>query len=442
MRSASSGSGWKVIVRCGLHNHKLSKDLEARDILGHLKVHEKHFVNDITKYNMTTRYIVAALKDKDPENLTNVTQMYGLPLLEIVGVKSTKLTFSVGFSYLEHEREEKFKWALKKLKELFSSKKFLPKVMVTDQELALMNVMEVMFPNLTHMLCLFHISKNVSMKCKEYVKSERHEHDMDLWNNIMYANRKTEFVAHLKHFETVCADIPLFVKYVSETWLRPYKERMKCAKWRLKNILTTSQEDLYQSWDTMNIMFKLQLGSIKCIQHIGKEQERVKFIGVSKYAYGCFIRTTHGLPYACQLAGFQIQGNHVPLDLIHVFWKKLHIEEHDVGHKANGTELDLEAECEELDTYFNTLDIIGKRVLRKKVRDLTYSSTTSMCPPPVKYKPKRGVKKSAITDLLGWGEGSWSLVQTQLDTQVHQHPKLFSNLFYETISEVMNALRV
>lgn len=28
------------------------------------------------KYNMAQRYIVAALKDKDPENFTNVTQVY------------------------------------------------------------------------------------------------------------------------------------------------------------------------------------------------------------------------------------------------------------------------------------------------------------------------------------------------------------------------------
>lgn len=108
---------------------------------------------------------------------------------------------------------------------------------------------------------------------------------------------------------------------------------------------------------------------------------------------GCFIRTTHGLPCACQLAGFQIQGNHVPLDPIHVFFKKLHIEEHDVNHEDSGTTLDLEAECEELKIYFNSLDIVGQRVLEKKVRELTHPSTTLMCPPLIKYKPKRGVKK-------------------------------------------------
>lgn len=47
-----------------------------------------------------------------------------------------------------------------------------------------------------------------------------------------------------------------------------------------------------------------------------------------------------------------------------------------------------------------------------------------------------------IATLLGWGEESWSLIRTQLNTQVHQHPKLFSSLFYDTVSEVRNALRV
>ncbi|XP_058775618.1 uncharacterized protein LOC131649894 [Vicia villosa] len=40
------------------------------------------------------------------------------------------------------------------------------------------------------------------------------------------------------------------------------------------------------------------------------------------------------------------------------------------------------------------MDIVGQRALKKKVCDISYPSTYSMCPPPVKYKPKRGVKKS------------------------------------------------
>lgn len=76
------------------------------------------------------------------------------------------------------------------------------------------------------------------------------------------------------------------------------------------------------------------------------------------------------------------------------FWKKLNNEEHDVSHEESGTQLDLEAECEELKTYFSTLGFVGQRELKKKVWELTLPSTTYMCPPPVKYKPKRGVKNS------------------------------------------------
>ena len=67
------------------------------------------------------------------------------------------------------------------------------------------------------------------MKGKDYVKSERQEHVMDQWNNMMYSNTEDEFDVHLNHFESVCGDIPKFVKYVKETWLIPYKERFVAA---------------------------------------------------------------------------------------------------------------------------------------------------------------------------------------------------------------------
>lgn len=65
-----------MIIRCGLHNHKLSKNLEDYDILNRIKVNERYFVNDTTKYTMTPWCIVATLKEKDPENITSVIQVY------------------------------------------------------------------------------------------------------------------------------------------------------------------------------------------------------------------------------------------------------------------------------------------------------------------------------------------------------------------------------
>lgn len=60
----SSGSGWNIIVRCGIHNHDLAKSLDDHDILGRLKFDERHFVNDMTRYHMTSRFIVIAFKDR------------------------------------------------------------------------------------------------------------------------------------------------------------------------------------------------------------------------------------------------------------------------------------------------------------------------------------------------------------------------------------------
>lgn len=68
----------------------------------------------------------------------------------------------------------------------------------------------------------------------------------------------------------------------------------------------------------------------------------VKIVGYEKVECGCFIRKTHGLPYACELASLQIQGYNVPFESIHMFWKKLHIKEHDAIEEDSGEQLDLE----------------------------------------------------------------------------------------------------
>ncbi|XP_050876316.1 uncharacterized protein LOC127080021 [Lathyrus oleraceus] len=251
--------------------------------------------------------------------------------------------------------------------------------------------------------------------------------------------------------------------------------------------------DLCRSLDVVNIVLKLQLGSIKVsfqkiianiehryntsfysrlhgfvsrqyIQYIGKELERIKFVGCDKEACSCFTRTTYGLPCASEFAGYQIQGEVILLESIYAFLKKLFIEAHEVIEEQSGTQFDLEEECEDLKKYFGILDIVGHRVMKKKVWELTHSSTTSMCPPSVKYKPKKennkskkGEKSSVHRDpsqweyvedsqgsktLLGWGEESSSLVWTHLDTKVYQHYQLYSNLLYDIIPKVKSVLPV
>ena len=96
---------------------------------------------------------------------TYKTNNYRMPLFEIVGCTSTRMTYSVGFAFLHFELEDNFAWALTMLKGLLYSKDNMPKVIVTDMDGALMKAVGTVFPETYTMLCYFHIGKNVRSKC-------------------------------------------------------------------------------------------------------------------------------------------------------------------------------------------------------------------------------------------------------------------------------------
>ncbi|XP_012567773.3 uncharacterized protein [Cicer arietinum] len=308
-----------------------------------------------------------------------------------------------------------------------------------------MNVISVVFPTSIHLLCRFHIEKNVGAKCKQYVKKDRQEEVMDLWKKIVYSTSVEEYDHHLQQFELLCADIILFVDYVKDSWLTPYKERfvnvwtnrvmhlgnttsnrVESAHWRLKNMLQTSFGDLCKSWDAVNMMLKNQICIIqssfqktikdvehgynsqffqnlhhcvsrKCMKLIDKQLERVKIVGTNKTECGCSIRTTHGLPCACELAKLQIYGNVIPLDSIYDFWKQLSIA-HELEDEESLSDYDFSEELEAMKAYMKKHDIISQRIFKAKVREVVFPHTTSILAPPEKVRTKGAGKKKKEFD--------------------------------------------
>ncbi|XP_004516432.1 uncharacterized protein [Cicer arietinum] len=135
----------------------------------------------------------------------------------------------------------------------------------------------------------------------------------------------------------------------------------------------------------------------------------------------------------------------------------------------DGSELDMSTEMNALWKHFRSLDVIGKRVLKSKVRELAFPSTSSICPPPEKVKTKGRVKKSkgmkpdgydpyiddifdvaadgncgfrAIALLLGFGEECWSLVRKRLDQEIVSHVTPYDRLFTGRIKEVRDSLMI
>lgn len=91
---------------------------------------------------------------------------YKLPLLEIIGVISIEKTSSVGFTFLDSEKEKNVTWDLDVCRAMLKDKENTPKVIVTDRDTTLINLIAKVFPNSYILLCRYHITKNVRSPVK------------------------------------------------------------------------------------------------------------------------------------------------------------------------------------------------------------------------------------------------------------------------------------
>jgi len=161
---------------------------------------------------------------------TYKTNKYRLPLLEIVGVTSTGLTFSAAFVLMSSERENNYTWALQKLRGLFFRGDVYPTVIVSDRDLALMNVIQNVFPEACNLLCRFHINKNVKVKCKMLVHPrEAWDVVMKAWTSVIDCKDCEAFPKCVEGFESACLAWPIFFEYVRKTWITPHKEKFVFA---------------------------------------------------------------------------------------------------------------------------------------------------------------------------------------------------------------------
>jgi len=136
---------------------------------------------------------------------TYKTNKYWLLLLEIVGVTLTRLTFSAAFAFSCSEKQNNFTWALERLTGLFMTSEGGPQVVVTDRDLAIMNVVGIVFPECYHLLCCFHIQKNVQAKCKMLINSV-YAWDVVLqaWENVMDYEDEFKFNDCVNRLQLVC----------------------------------------------------------------------------------------------------------------------------------------------------------------------------------------------------------------------------------------------
>ncbi|KAL5133189.1 putative protein FAR1-RELATED SEQUENCE 10 [Glycine soja] len=368
---------------------------------------------------------------------TYKTNWYRLPLLDFAGMTPTGMTFSVGFAYMEGEHINNLVWALQRFRGLFLKRDALPGVIVTDRDQALMNAVKDVFPECTNLLCIFHINKNVKAKCKSLIAQKNAwDYVMDCWGSLTDCPSEQQFDECLKKFEVACAPWPIFVDYVKETWIIPHKEnffsawtnkvmhlgntttnRVESAHSSLKILLQNSIGDLCSVWDVVNNMITLQHTQIKAsfetsthvvghvfqktlykrllgmvsryaLNQIAAEFERVHYASKNPSSCGCVVRTTLGLPCACELSKYV--GGCIPLDSIHMFWRRLSFSNQGLSEPEVG----IKDVMETIYQKFEELDVCGKFTLRSNLWKIAHPDQNSMCPPPAKVNTKGAPKKT------------------------------------------------
>ncbi|KAL8152758.1 hypothetical protein V2J09_010518 [Rumex salicifolius] len=71
-------STWKLRVLCGIHNHNLPQNLEGHAYAGRMTLAEREDVKEWTEAQIAPKKILSMLKEKYPDNLTSLKQIYNL----------------------------------------------------------------------------------------------------------------------------------------------------------------------------------------------------------------------------------------------------------------------------------------------------------------------------------------------------------------------------
>ena len=222
---------------------------------------------------LTRQYSSVLLMD-----CTYKTNKFKMPLLNIVGITSFNTTFYSCFVFMKGEERDDYQWALTHVAHLFDgiSK---PGVIVTDRELALMNALEIIFPDSANLLCVWHINKNILKNCKPQFPKETENEENDewqlflaKWNDVVQSITEDEFNEKWQAFCFTYANKSHVITYLENIWI-PWKEKfvkawtneflhlgitvtscVKGAHSTLKTYLQVSTGDLYRVHMAISLM--------------------------------------------------------------------------------------------------------------------------------------------------------------------------------------------
>ena len=355
---------------------------------------------------------------------TYKTNKYKMPLFAMVGITSTAKTFSIAHCFLYKEMEDNYQWALSKLKSLFEPHD-IPSVFITDRESAVIKAIRGVFPDARHMLCMFHITKNVEQYYKPMFQTTSVWTKLfDDWQLVTKSTSEEEFFTRWEELKKDWSEFPNCIDYLTRTWF-PHREafvlawtnrikhrgnrtmnRAEGSYGKLKKHLDNGVGTFFTVFEGMHNMLDLQLNEVKAVferslgsvkeihggmlfkelrgrlSHfaldvIKKERDRSIDIGLDPSACNHVVRTVYGLPCACELLQYNRENRPIPFDAVDEHWKRLTI----LPNTEDKNQLIHTVEFGLLKKLYDQSTEDEKKVLLRKLKDLATPTTTSLREP-------------------------------------------------------------
>ncbi|XP_057527484.1 protein FAR-RED IMPAIRED RESPONSE 1-like isoform X1 [Amaranthus tricolor] len=183
------------------------------------------------------------------------------PLCEVIGMTPTNHNFLVAFCLMRDEAAVSYSWVLQGLRDIFDTTK-TPSVIVTDRDEGLFAAIRDIFPDVRHLLCIWHIANNVENMVDKLCGGKKNQQGQIFrqgrWNPLVESSTIGEFEQRWQAIvSTWSIRNKKVVRYLAGTWI-PLREKFVRA-WtndcfHLGNQTTSRVESQHSS-------FKYYLGS-------------------------------------------------------------------------------------------------------------------------------------------------------------------------------------
>lgn len=220
----------------GKEMYSLITNLESLNYTVRIQVknNNDHIINGTAAKEVISLFFIKQQAIEDarrwPEavivDATYKTNAHKMSLINIVGTSNAssvrvdnKLeTFPIAAAFVNSETEEAYTWVLKELKNaVWNGDDENPSVFVTDNEQALRNAIESIFPESQHLLCTWHLWNTMATKLsvgsitKEEYNLRLTEAEFE-FKNAMTCSDENTFQRSLANFQTIISKPGYFVK--------------------------------------------------------------------------------------------------------------------------------------------------------------------------------------------------------------------------------------